>query len=276
LGRTGSAHRVIRQPNGGSAIARNTAIRAARGEFFALLDSDDLWMPDFLSNQLAILSEHPDVDIVSANALNLGGALDGTPFKPVSNGWAPVSLLELIAVEDSVCIMSVFRRRVVERTGGFNPSVRDNEDYDLWLRAACAGCTIVFNARPSGYYRRRPGSKSANEPRMLAGIIGVLDNARALCADRPAELAAVNRQLARFERQRLLFAGKTALLDGDFAAAADTFGQLDAPDARYRDRAIARIGQRMPRVVLWAYFARRARRMLSRHARRVQAARFCA
>jgi glycosyltransferase involved in cell wall biosynthesis len=268
--------RVIRQPNGGSAIARNTAIHAARGEFLALLDSDDLWMPDFLANQLAILFEQSHIDIVSANAINLGGEFDGTPYKPVSNGWAPLSLLELIEVEDSVCIMSVFRRRVVELTGGFTPSVRDNEDYDFWLRAACAGCAIAFNARPSGYYRRRPDSKSANEPRMLAGIIGVLDNVRALCAGRPAELAAINRQIARFGRQRLLFAGKTALFRGDFAEAAGIFGQLDAPDAGYRDRAIARIGRRLPRLVLWAYFARRAWRTLSRRARHIQTPAFCA
>jgi glycosyltransferase involved in cell wall biosynthesis len=263
--------RVIRQPNGGSAVARNTAIRAARGELFALLDSDDLWMPDFLARQLAILSEHPDIDIVSANAVNLGGVLDGTPLKPVSDGWAPVSLLDLIEVEDSVCIMTVFRRRVVERTGGFDPCVRDNEDYDLWLRAACAGCAIAFNARPSAYYRRHSDSKSANEVRMLAGIVGVLENARALCASRPKEVAAINRQIARFDRRRLLVTGRTALVRGDFVEASEMFGQLDAPDAGYRDRAIGRIGRRLPRFVLWAYFAKRAWRTLSRGARRVQA-----
>jgi hypothetical protein len=263
--------RLIRQANGGSAAARNTAIRAARGEFFALLDSDDLWMPDFLASQLAILAEYPDIDIVSANALNLGGELDGTPLKPVSDGWSPVSLLDLIEVEDSVCIMTVFRRRVVERTGEFNPSVPDNEDYELWLRAACAGCTIVFNARPSGYYRRHSDSKSANEARMLDGIIIVLGSIRALCANRPKEVAAINRQIARFERRRLLVAGRMALCCGDFAEAANMFGRLDGPDAGPRDRAIARIGRRMPRLMLWGYFARRAWRTLFRRASQFQA-----
>jgi glycosyltransferase involved in cell wall biosynthesis len=268
--------RMIRQPNGGSATARNTAIRAARGELFALLDSDDLWMPDFLASQLAILSEHPDIDIVSVNAINLGGPLDGTPLKPVSGGCVPISLLDLIEVEDSVCIMTVFRRKVVERTGGFDPSVLDNEDYDLWLRAACAGCAIVFNARPSGYYRRHGDSKSANEARMLAGIVGVLEKARAFCAGRPQEVAAIDRKIARFERRRLMVAGRTALCRGDFAEAAGMFGQLDAPDAGPRDRAIARIGRRMPRLVLCAYFARRAWRTLFRRASQFQAFAFWA
>jgi glycosyltransferase involved in cell wall biosynthesis len=262
--------RLIRQSNGGSAGARNTAFGVSRGGLFALLDSDDLWMPDFLARQLAILDEHPDIDIVSANAFNLGGELDGTPLKPSSDAWAPVSLLDLIEVEDSVCIMTVFRRRVLERTGGFNPAVPDNEDYDLWLRAACAGCTIVFNSRPSGYYRRHSDSKSANEARMLEGIVSVLTGARALCANRPREVAAIDRQIARFGRRRLLVAGKTALVHGNFVEAAEAFEQLDAPGTGSRDRAIARIGRRVPRLVLWGYFASRACRTLLRRASQVQ------
>ena len=107
---------------------------------------------------------------------------------------------------------------------------------------------------------------------MLAGIVGVLEHVRALCAGRPKEVAATNRQIARFERRRLLVAGRTALCRRDFAEAADVFGQLDAPDAGSRDRAIARIGRRLPRLVLWAYFARRAWRTLFRRASQFQAA----
>src|SRR5690242_16380171 len=47
--------RLVQQANRGLAGARNTALRASRGDFFALLDSDDLWEPDFLATQLAIL-----------------------------------------------------------------------------------------------------------------------------------------------------------------------------------------------------------------------------
>src|SRR5688572_23399136 len=59
--------RLIRQSNAGSAEARNTAVAQAQGEFFALLDSDDLWMPGFLATHLAILEESPELDLVSCN-----------------------------------------------------------------------------------------------------------------------------------------------------------------------------------------------------------------
>jgi glycosyltransferase involved in cell wall biosynthesis len=204
--------RLIRQRNGGSASARNTAMREAQADFFALLDSDDVWHPDFLREQLGILDKRPEVDIVSANAINLGGWADGHPLKPASTRLVPISLLDLIQFEDSVCIMSIFRRSVIERVGGFDARATYNEDYELWLRAARAGCPIVFNEHPLGWYRRRKESKSADEAGMLAGIVGVLTRFRPNCADRPAALAAIDQQIARYTRRRLTLHTKAAFL----------------------------------------------------------------
>ena len=265
--------RVIRQNNAGTAAARNTAIAHASGEVFALLDSDDLWLPDFLATHLAILAEEPGLDLVSSNAINLGGAADGRPLKPVVGTRKAVTLLDLIRNEDSLCIMSVFRRRVVEIAGGFDPESRTNEDYDLWLRAAYAGCRLAFDPRPGGYYRRSAQSMSADEARMYAGILFVYRKARVLCGDRPDELAAIERQIARFERKWLMAAGKAALLRGDFDEAREMFSRLDScGDRAYRDRTLATLGSLSPRCLLWAYFARSAWRSVSRRVRMVDRA----
>ena len=69
--------RLVQQPNRGLAGARNTALRAARGEFFALLDSDDWWEREFLAEQIAILEANPDVDIVTGNGWYLDGPRHG-------------------------------------------------------------------------------------------------------------------------------------------------------------------------------------------------------
>lgn len=48
---------VFQQSNGGSASARNNGIRRSNGQYIALLDADDLWLPDFLENQIAFMIE---------------------------------------------------------------------------------------------------------------------------------------------------------------------------------------------------------------------------
>ena len=64
----------IVQENGGLSAARNRGIAAGRGEFVALLDSDDVWEPDYLEYQLAVL-ERDGLDIVYSNATTFGDPL---------------------------------------------------------------------------------------------------------------------------------------------------------------------------------------------------------
>src|SRR5438067_166675 len=69
--------KIIGRPNGGISAARNTGLRRASGAFVALLDSDDSWAPTFLARQLDLFARFPEVDVVTANAWNSGGELDG-------------------------------------------------------------------------------------------------------------------------------------------------------------------------------------------------------
>src|SRR5215510_3910270 len=59
--------RYLHQPNRGVAAARNTGIRAARGKYIALLDSDDIWEPHKLRRQVEILDRYPGVGLVFSN-----------------------------------------------------------------------------------------------------------------------------------------------------------------------------------------------------------------
>jgi glycosyltransferase involved in cell wall biosynthesis len=207
----------------GTAGARNRALTEARGRFVALLDSDDMWEPAYLATALSVFDQFPDAAIVSGNVFNLGGPAHGRPYWPVDGGRRRVTLLDIIEHETAVCIMAIFRRQVLETIGPFDASLLRNEDYDFWLRAAAAGFAIVRFAEPLAWYRRRANSVSADELKMIHGIMTVLEKALSLCSKRPVERAAIVRQLRRFHREELVIEGKLALRAGRFIEAADCF-----------------------------------------------------
>jgi glycosyltransferase involved in cell wall biosynthesis len=220
--------RFLQQANRGLAGARNTALAAARGDVLALLDSDDLWEPAFLAEQLAILDARPGVDIVTGNGRYLGGPADGQPARPYPDARPAPDLASIIEDERAVFIMSVFRRRVYDAIGGFDQTMRTNEDYDFWLRAANAGFRFARNDRPLCLYRIRGDSLSANEVKMLRGILYVYGKLRPALTARPDALALVDGQIARFEAELLTAEARDALAAGEFHVAQERLNTLRA------------------------------------------------
>ena len=125
--------RYIYQPNKGVSEARNHAVRVARGEFLAFLDSDDLWEPTFLERSVTRLRTQADevlvyTDFVSVNAK--GRTLRGHRKRP-SGGHVTAPLFASVFIHTSAVVA---RRLAIIDAGGFDPNLSHNEDYDLWLR----------------------------------------------------------------------------------------------------------------------------------------------
>jgi len=262
---------VSRQTNRGIASARNAAMARARGRYFALLDSDDLWFPTYLAEQIAILEQRPDIAVLSANALNFGGPKDGEPLLPVSNysDIRLVTLLRLVEVEDSMSIMSVFRREVSEAIGTFDENLRRSEDYDFWLRAATADFHIAINPRPLGLYRRRPDSLSADEALMLEAMRRPLHKVRQTCLHRPEVQAAVDRQLARIAERGLVAHARHALMTGDMPKLVSHFSALAESTGDSRYRLAGWLTGRLPVTIRIAYLAKRILSPVARLGRRM-------
>ena len=250
---------LLRQPNGGISSARNHALRCSKGDVLAILDSDDVWEPEFLEAQLEILRTNPDVDVVTGNGWFLGSRLHGRPVRPWPDPRPQPDLAAIIGDEEAIFIMSVMRRRVYETTGPFDESMRTNEDYDYWLRAAAAGFRFFRNDRPLAHYRRRDDSLSANEVRMLRGILRVYDKLRPTLAGRLHELEILERQYARFDTERIAAEARAAIEAGDFREAGERLTEL------YQRRGTPAIGvatllaRFAPGVLSLAYQMRRQR-----------------
>ena len=156
--------------------------------------------------------------------------------------------------------MSVFRRRVYERIGGFDEAMRTNEDYDYWLRAAVAGfrfCPQRPAARPVSAARRQPvGERRAHAARHPARVSRT---AAACFAGRPVRSAVLDRQVARFEAE--LPGRRGARRDRTIAISRPRATNLGALHAR-RGGALAALARLMARWTPGA--ARRAPTALRR------------
>ena len=251
---------IVSSPHGGPAAARNAAITVARGRFFALLDSDDTWMPDYLSEQLEIANRYPSAGVVTPNGINRGGELDGRPLWPATEGLRTLALHDMIVEDNAVCVMALFRREVVERSGGFDPRFTGNEDYEFWLRAANAGFGFVQNRRPLCRYRRRPGSLSSDTIRMAEGIIRVLETAATWSGPIERERSVIIAKVAQMRDQMTSERLRASLSRRDGRDAAMRLRDLSQLRGSVCLAVAARITTVWPQLLVRAYDLRRALR----------------
>lgn len=131
---------VLAQANAGPYPARNVALRHARGDLVAFIDSDDVWYPHRLECQLPLL-QRPEVALVFGDGalVDYGAAtprrLTRTYFTdlPPSRGRAFAQLTRRNFIPQS----SVLVRRVCfEELGGFSLACRTGADYAKWLQIA--------------------------------------------------------------------------------------------------------------------------------------------
>lgn len=243
--------------NGGLASARNAGIQVARGEFIALLDSDDAWEPDYLAAQVGPLVADPTITVSYSNAIIFGNALEaGQDCMSVLPSAGEVTFQRLVDQECNVLVSALIRRTAFARVGLFDEELRTNEDYDLWLRIAHDGGRFVYYQRPFWRYRRRAGQLSGDPLVMWRGYLRVLEKTKLTLNLTPAERAAVERRCAHSRAMLKLFEGKQAFFAGDFVAALNDLTEANSV-LNSRKLALAVQALRLaPHLLLRAYQAR--------------------
>lgn len=206
----------IRQENAGPSAARNAGIRAAGGEFIALLDADDSWSPQYLAAQMDYLDRHPEIDVVYPDAIYFGeGPLVGRRFMECCPSQGEVTIASLIEERCCVFISILARRQALLDAGLFDAAMNRAEDFDFWLRILDSGARIGYQAIPLARYRKRITSASVDTQSMLAGQLHAVDKLIAKGRLTPTELAVVETARGRWQVASKLQSGKRALYAGD-------------------------------------------------------------
>lgn len=222
----------VRQENRGISAARNVALRLARGRYVALLDGDDIWMPEFLERLLARLEADPSIDVIYPNAVIFGETpVVGKLFQDIYPPREPVTFERLLTRECMVFISVMFKRDLISTVGMFDEGLRCCEDFDMWLRIARLGYRIGLTREPLVRYRRRVGSASIEEVAMAHDLITVYEKIlhRPDVTGREREL--IPSLVANVRAQENLALSKQMLRAGEFERAAE---HLALANAHYR------------------------------------------
>jgi glycosyltransferase involved in cell wall biosynthesis len=145
----GDRVRYIHQQNRGLSAARNTGIQTAQGEFVALLDSDDLWLPDKVKRQVTVAIQQPDIGLVATERFAIdetGRRLDYVTGRCSREGFCELTARELLEFPAFSPSSVLARRDCLLTVGGFNESLTAVEDMEMWVRVAARFRVVRLNA----------------------------------------------------------------------------------------------------------------------------------
>jgi len=154
-------HRIIVKyldRNRGIAGASGEALAMAQGEFVALLDHDDELSTDALFEVVRLLNQHPDADMIYSDEDKIGqsGKRCEPFFKP---DWSPDMLLSCMYTGH----LTVYRKKIADRAGGFRTGFDGSQDYDLALRVTEITDHICHIPKILYHWRKIPGSVALKE-----------------------------------------------------------------------------------------------------------------
>lgn len=157
---------VVQQAGAGPGAARNRGVAEATTELVAFCDADDIWPPGRMAHDLRVLGERPDIDVL----------LGRTRFD--ADDPSLLAGMELDPDDGAALIphfgAATVRAAAFEATGPVEPSLRNYEDYDWFLRVREQGCRLVAHRGVALWRRMHAASTSQQHPGSARDLLATL------------------------------------------------------------------------------------------------------
>lgn len=122
----------IKQENKGVSAARNVGLKLAKGDFIALLDADDEWLPQKIERQLSCFIKYPEIDFLASRR-------NGKPLLwpyATSKELASVSFKKLLIRNEITSPSVIFKKKILEKTGYYDENQRYAEDVYFYMKVS--------------------------------------------------------------------------------------------------------------------------------------------
>lgn len=156
--------KLIQQANAGSAAARNHGIRESQGQYVALLDSDDLWYPEFLEKQIKFMHDH-SVSVVCASYQRIDEQ-SNVIMKPVKARYK-ITAKAMEAVDYVGCLTGLYDQ---SKHGKLFLDESLNsllDDYLFWYQAIKFDGVAYGNPEILAQYRLTGNSLTSNKKKLI-------------------------------------------------------------------------------------------------------------
>jgi GT2 family glycosyltransferase len=236
-------------PHCGLAEARNASCSFARGRYVAIMDADDVSVPQRLAWQVEFLEQHPEVGVLGGAAewIDKNGRALVTFGNPVRDREIRAALLEYCPLWQPSVLM---RREAFVDVGGYRPPFAPAEDYDLWLRMSehfqlgnLKQVVLKYRIHPHQVSIRKQRQQTFGRLAALASASlrknGMLDPFDRIEAITPVELAGLGVTEARQQREFVSESRKWIrhmCMAGEYTAALDATLEMLQSDLQYIER----------------------------------------
>jgi glycosyltransferase involved in cell wall biosynthesis len=156
---------IPHRANAGLSAARNTGLRSAKGKYICFLDSDDLLMTNSLEVRANTLETKSDDNIIGTYCGSLG--ITENCKKPPESKPVKLKKVDFISAGGNCPFNAnqpMFVRETFKLLGGFDHSLKQAEDYDMWMRVLRRGYSIIPTEVFAVTYRATPGSMIKRDP----------------------------------------------------------------------------------------------------------------